>query len=384
MKLLYTRIFYFVLILVFFVFSCVEEVDLTLKTNKSIVIVDATLNDQNVQQFISLKQSIPSEYNITFLSIKNAKVTLIEDDKNIITAVESTEGKYLFPQDFKAKVMSSYRLKFTLSNGNSYSSSNEILREVPEIDKVYYKYEPEGFEFQKVKRPAHALYLDTKDSKDLGDFYYWSWKLFEKQDFCISCDGGMYYKNPAPLGRCIDDNRLKRAGITYDYSCDSPCWEIKYSQDINVMSDIYSNGNPIIGRSLGKIPFYQEKGCLIEIKQQSVSPGGYKYLKLLVEQSQNLGSLADTPPGALIGNIKNDKDPYESVGGYFFVSGSKTKLFWLDRKEPISEKLRPIGLLNGRQFSMEPSGQADLTRPPLAPCVISNSRTSIKPTGWIN
>jgi hypothetical protein len=58
---------------------------------------------------------------------------------------------------------------------------------------------------------------------------------------------------------------------------------------------------------------------LIEIKQQSVSPSAYQYLKLLAEQVQNNGSLVDTPPAALIANIKNILNPKEIIAGFFWL-----------------------------------------------------------------
>lgn len=108
-----------------------------------------------------------------------------------------------------------------------------------------------------------------------------------------------------------------------------------YNEDVNIMSDIYSNGKSIQGRLVAKIPFYQYRNALIEVQQYSISQSAFDYYNILINQSQRNGSLADTPPAALIGNVKNISDSNEPVGGIFMVSSKTTKSFTIDRTELI-------------------------------------------------
>ena len=104
-------------------------------------------------------------------------------------------------------------------------------------------------------------------------------------------------------------------------------------------------------------------------------------MKLLTEQSQNNGGLADTPPAPLIGNVVNTNDASEAVGGYFMVSSERSSLFWIDRKDAVEQRLPTQGFL-GRPVSLEFSELP--SRPPLAPCEEGRSRTPFKPQGWVN
>jgi hypothetical protein len=167
----------------------------------------------------------------------------------------------------------------------------------------------------------------------------------------------------------------------YDYACNQLCWDIFYNSDLNVLNDIYTDGKPIEGRLVAKIPYFQQTGGLVEVTQQSVSQSAFRYLRLLIDQGQNTGTLADTPPAALIGNVKNINDPKESVGGIFMVSSTQTQLFWLDRKD-VPSNVIPVGFL-GRPLNLEPSN-GDPSRPPLAACVASRNRTPVKPRGWVD
>jgi hypothetical protein len=164
--------------------------------------------------------------------------------------------------------------------------------------------------------------------------------------------------------------------------CPGDCWDILYNKDLNVFTDIYSNGQPIANRLVAKIPYYNVRGALIEIKQQSISPAAYRYFKLLADQVQNNGSLVDTPPAALIGNIKNLTNPDEAIAGFFMVASVRTVKYWIDRKNAEGKNINPIGLLD-HPLTPEPMG-SDLTRPPFAQCIVSLSRTPIRPNGWVN
>lgn len=365
------------------VISCVEPFDKTFSISKKIIFVDATINDLVQTQSLTIKETIPSANGSYFTGVSKANVTILVDEKESIKLTEKSSGVYNLPDNFKAIEGKSYKLHFTTAEGTEYESTAEKLINTPQIDKVYQKLETSGIETAAGYNPAHYIYIDTKDPADTQNYYLWSWSLWEKQGYCASCEGGKFYTSPEPTGKCVEDARLKRAGTIYDYVCDSKCWEILYNKELNVMSDALSNGQSINARLVAKVPYYQYENALIEVKQQSVSPNAYRYLKLLIDQSQNTGSLADTPPAALVGNIKCLTNKDESVGGYFMVTSVKVMRHWINREDINALKLKPLGLLNGRTANPEPMG-SDITRPPLAHCLESKSRTAKKPIGWID
>jgi hypothetical protein len=373
------------LLIVAFIFAisipiaCVEPINLKISTNVSILSIDGTIDDSDREQYISIKKSLPSSGNVTYAPEKLAKVSIKENGNKVYDCVEKAPGLYYLPIGFKTIVGNTYVLNITLSDGKTYKSEEEKMRSTPEISLLSVKFEPEGITRGNTKLPAHAIYLDSKDSPETGDYYLWSWKLFEKQNYCKTCEGSYYVTYPAPQGKCIETAALREAETIYDYACDGNCWDIFKSQDINIMSDVYSNGNEIKNRLIGKIPYFQTNGFLIEVTQQNVSPSAFRYLKILASQSQTNGTLADAPPAALIGNITNINDKYESVGGYFRVGNAKTKRLWVNRTDAIG--LTPLGFYGGRLVNPEPAGD-DPNRPPRANCVKSETRTPVMPEGW--
>jgi Domain of unknown function (DUF4249) len=323
---------------------------------------------------------LQSSSGLIYATIDNAKVEIIEAKSNQINCIFNGKDKYLLPKSFKAKLNTEYQLRIILENGNVLESSLEKAQKSNPISEIKAVFKPLGIPLGTKKVDGHEIYLTTKDNIETKDYYLWRWKLFEKQNYCITCEGGLYNTLPAPNGRCVDDAQLKRRGTIYDYNCRSNCWSIFYNDDINIMSDIYSNGNSIENRLIAKVPFYVLPGSLIEVQQFAVSKNVFDFFNLFISQTQNTGTLADTPPAPLIGNMKNTSNSEEAISGTFMVSSKQTKSFWIDRTEYIN-KARQYGLLGGRIATPEPASM-DFNRPPFAPCLESSTRTAIRPLNW--
>lgn len=372
------------LLLVLTISACVEPYSLDYIQSKRIVTVDGVLSDNPASnQIINITESIPRGIRNTFSPISKAVVEVILNSSERFTFSEIREGTYAKPEELIIEAGSTYQLEISFSDGRKYESDVESFSSTSTIDRAYTELEIEGIALNTSYTPAHYLYIDTKDKPGVGDNYVWSWKLYERQDICKTCVNGRYFIDQRTgEGTCRDESSpFQQEVIFYDYECDGDCWQLFYNPEINAMSDTYVDGNPIIGRLIGKIPVYQRSGALVEITQQSVSPGAFRYLKLLSEQSQNNGGLADTPPAPLIGNIKSTTNETETVGGYFMIASEQTELLWLDREDVAEQRASVRGLL-GRRVSLEVSSLPD--RPPLLPCESSRNRTPFKPDGWVD
>ena len=359
--------------------SCIEPFNLNIKSSLRLLTVEATLTDSNEEQIITITESVNSSSKVAAFPVLKVTAELLVNGVERVPFIEKGAGKYALPKTFQTKTGNTYKLFFTRADGTQYESKEDKMFTVPEIIKVHDEFVFNGIEQNFGNEHANYVYLDTKDPVNEKNSYVWSWQLWERQDICSTCEGGRYFETPRPAG-CRRESGYE--GITYDYYCGGNCWEIFYNKELNVFNDIYTNGNSINNRLIAKIPFYNATGALIEIKQQSVSSNAYRYLKLLADQVQNNGSLVDTPPQALIGNIKNIKKPDEIITGFFMVSSVRYIKYWIDRKEPIARKLTPTGLheqsIREEPFSNIPG------RPPLAACILSQTRTPIKPQGWID
>jgi hypothetical protein len=357
--------------------ACIEDFRIKFPVKENILIVEGILTDQPGEQFVSLKATQNRLDSAKFFAVLNANVEILVDDKERILLIDKFKnGEYYLPINFKVKTNTSYKLKITTLDGKKYESTNEMLTASPQMENVRIVFEAQGILKGIVKEPAHFIYIDTQDPKGINNNYFWTWQVWEKQPFCISCSSGGPYRYNTRTRRweCVVGLSL----LYYDYPCDVACWDKFSSPELNVIGDKFLDGNQIKDRLVAKVPYRQIDGALVEIKQQCVSEAGYRYLRLLIEQGQNTGTLADTPPAALVGNIKNIDNPKESVAGVFLVSGTDKKLIWLDRKDVPEGSSRPLGIL-GREPGTTDAGNPIL---PIITCINSNTRTKIKPIGW--
>lgn len=375
----------FLLFLLFLLnIRCTEEFDQIYNATKSIVTVEGMVTNDSALGPIILKESISQRAaTSSFKPIVGATVQILINGTETITLTEGTEGKYYFDPQFKGIVGNTYQLKFTTANGNEFESKSDILEPAVPIKDVRHVLDPNGIKTGNGKvSPAYLFYGDFQDPENRADYYFWQWKLYEKQPICASCLGGYYYPDPEPLGRCVADRWLTRAGIYYDYECKGNCWEMIYSDELEANSDEFLNGNLVQNQYLGKIPIYQFTPAMIEFYQYSVTKEVYDFINLSQKQSVISGGLADTPPAALNGNIRCVSNLEINTSGLFIVAARSTKKYWMDRLDVFTQNIPTIGLLGGRKIRNEPPS-ADTTRPPLAPCLEGPTRTSIMPEGWM-
>ncbi len=337
------------------ILACVNEYDPAIRANVNVVIVEATLTDLPETQFVKLSRSKSDSINGRFGSVPltGATVTITEDSSRVLALKETAGGRYELPAEFRGRVGSRYQLRFQLRDGTRYESSTETLRAGPAIAKIYDAFNARSLPESLLKgyTAANDIFVDTPDPANVPNFYRWEWKLWERQDWCVA---GQYVDTP----------------------CASTCWEILYSYSNAVFADTYTDGRTIVGRRVAQIPYHQDRPALVEVRQSSLTPLAYRYFKLFSDQTESTGTLTDTPPSALVGNIRNLADERESVVGYFVVSSVARVYYWLERKSNVGP---PIGLfvaLHGRK----PITAGYVVSP--SPCLPDENRTPFKPEGW--
>ncbi len=371
-------------LLAFLCSSCVDKIEIDYNLNSNILTVEGQVSDQ-IPTTIQLSNSRTSGRSVYNEPIKNAVVEILVGDGSKLNLTESPAGSYNAPNAFRGVEGQTYQLRFKMTNGAVYQSSIEKVTKSPEIKKLYHSFNQSGILDANGKRvlgSSFDVFLDLDDPADKRNYYLWKWQLYERQNVCITCEQG--YLNSFSF-QCTKVNlRPPAVYPTYDYECSGQCWEILYNSDINILSDIFTNGKSIVGRRVAQVPFYSDQGCLIEVQQYAVSSEAYQYYSLLRDISQTTGTLTDTPPATAVGNIQNLANSSERVIGYFGAVSSKNIRYWIDRSGYGSKGVRSS--LLGHDINLEPSTPPtpplNEIRPPLYPCSASRFRTPIKPEGW--
>ena len=381
---------YFVLFgaLLLSVAACVDPYEPSLTLTAEVLVVDGTITDRAEKQTVKIGRSRVFNRNSTStVAVRSAQVEVLVNGAQAVKLNESTltPGTYELPDGFRGQAGARYQLRFQLSDGKRYESLVETLPTGPKIGKVYDQFDSRGIANAERTRftPANLIYVDTQDPAGERNFYRWQWTLWEQQAYCASCQRGIFITtNPLTGdGRCQTDNSLPPDNF-FDYDCISPCWDIIQGVELNLFTDVYGNGRPITGRLVAKIPFYEQQAALVEIRQYALTPGADRYFKLFEDQTQNTGGLADTPPAPIVGNVRSLDASSENVVGYFSASSVSSIRYWLDRQNTSGRSIGLLAALFGHPPNPEPSTPLP-PRPPSARCVPGETRTPIKPEGWL-
>ena len=376
--------------------ACVDSFDPKLALNANLIVVNAVITDLDGPQQITLNRSRSrTDSASTITPIIRATVTVLVNGTPVALTEAPTEpGTYQLPTGFRAKTGNTYQLQFRTPEGVRYESSPELMTPAPPILKAYDTFNPTGLKLtaDALATPTNDIYIDFNDPADQRNFYLWRWRLYELQNWCATCMQGRYIiKDIGPVGSgpidvigCVADKLLPRQN-KFDYACLGTCWDIFYSSNINVMADIYTNGTAQVRHKIASIPIYQREPASIAIEQLALSANAYRYYQLVANQSQNTGTLADSPPAPLSGNVRNPADPTENVIGYFSAASVSTSYYKINRNNV------PAGNFRGLFFSQNARRPNVDTDPgatfigqglPSALCLPGRYRTNKLPPGW--
>jgi hypothetical protein len=375
--------------------SCIEPyASFDIPKNRNILVVQGLLTtDIQKPDTIKIQYSTYNGETTIPSPIASAKASVLDITTNQETVlIEYGKGNFLPPNNFRINSNDKYVLKLTLPNGQQYQSSQQQLVIAPPIDKAYDVFNPKSQQSDDGQKaiPGNDVYVDFKDKANERNFYLWRSIHYESVDYCVSCSfESLYYDffidtktGKQYLNQCIKRANIESSFITgppyaaYDYICGGiGCYNIYRNKNIVIFSDIASNGLLVKGIKIAQVPNYSIKGCLVVIQQMSISDEVFRFYKLLESQVQKTGTLADTPPEAIVGNIRNITNPLEQVVGVFGLASIQEKRHWIDRKTAPEPRV----LILGRKPNPEPK---TAFRPPPAPCEESPTRTGIKPEGW--
>jgi hypothetical protein len=262
------------LLTLFFLTSCQDVIDLEVEGGEVQLVVDGWLTNQNGE-----KQAILSTTANYFNSsigpfVENAFVVLNNEQGPIDTFYEKSNGLYV--TDFVGEVGETYHIYIRTSSGEEYKSNPELLRSVPLITAINSEFKEETtFDDE-----GYYMSIDTDEPLGVGDHYRW------KQ-----------YVNDTYLNEPFD---------------------LLYA------SDEFGDGNPILNFEV-TINEPLELGDQYRIQQLSITEEAFEFITQLQTQTAFVGSLFDSPPAALSGNIVNLDSSGKKALGYFGASAVSEK-----------------------------------------------------------
>ncbi len=290
--------------------GCVTPFEPEIQKYEDLLVVDGAIS--NIPGSVYVKLSKTSSYHDRAeYPVKSASVTLIDDLDNRISFINPSPGEYLPPDpNYAGQPGRSYKILIETADGILCESVLEELKEPVQLDKVKYA-------FSKPDEDGEwdlEIQLDVMNVNNLNTYFYWeyteTWEFEVPYTSPYEPDSRVCYRTVKPPVFLIyaTESMARKQLVNYPL----------YAIDIN-SNRLYIKYSVIV-------------------TQHTISERTYQYYRDLKEVNENRGTLFDTSPVTLIGNINNLSNPGQPVLGNFQVSGSVAKRIFI-MNEDVADKL---------------------------------------------
>lgn len=305
-------------LLVLIPLSCIEPYSVELEEGPQLLTIDGMITTGPGPHVISISRS--ATYGSIFEGLIRpvAGATLIVRDDlgevNFFQEDFDNRGNYFSSADFQAKVGRSYTLQIQLSDGKVYTSFPERVESVPEISNLDYDVVRIPVEGEINDRSGVQLQVELSDPADQNNSYLWR---TGESTFILKTRPDLFTPRPSETNPSRDPQPK---------DCCDTCFQFENlsNQGIFIANDENFNGlsTKVISGFIEDDGIRFVDTYKVELKQMSISPEAYRFLRLVKQQSEISGSVFDPPPANIRGNMISLDNPEEVVLGYF-VAGAE-------------------------------------------------------------
>lgn len=305
---------YHILILFLLVIgSCIEPYTPVLEESQEVMVISGMISDSAGRHTVTVSLSSPYRFP-EFNGVENCDVTLINQNGEIISYFDEGNGSYAadIPASY-LNVGDAASIRVLTSDGKEYVSLPDTILACPELDSVYWELDYIGTNDPAVDLPGIQFYLDmngkASDSRNIiwqvnETWEYWA-SLFGTSILYSWSEGEEFYTGPI-----------------------FKCWKSYPLNNIYTVSTRNLSQNKIQRMPLNFVSNETDRLSVsyrLLVKQQSVTSNAFDYWQRMNEQALSAGTLYETQPASVPGNIYCTNNPKEEVLGYFYASQVKTK-----------------------------------------------------------
>ena len=245
----------------------------------------------------------------------NATVS-IESDANATYSLSEMGNGYYASGGLNLSPANKYRLKITTADNKAYESDFVTVKNSPGIDSVNYIVKSDGVD----------IHVNTHDPSNNTRYYRWSyvetWIIHSKFD-------SFFELQETPF-----DTIVPRPVADQIYEC----WQ-SHNSDVAILGTSANLTRDVISQlNLISIPSTSEKisdRYSILVKQYALTPDAFNYWQQLKKNTEQLGTIFDSQPSSVTGNIHCLTIPSETVLGYISAGAvSQVRIFIDTRNLP--------------------------------------------------
>ncbi len=312
--------------------SCIEPIDPARVRFDELLVVEALITDQLVQQEVLLSRS--EAINRRTNSKETGATVWMEDQEGSrIDFFEESDGRYLTVSPYAATVGGTLQLFINGRRGSRYESDVVTVQETSPIDSLYAEFSPEPVN-ENTFAGRFSFFLDSRNNSSNNRYFRWKWNsTFE-----------LSVRLPSRWLLVDGEFIIRERGSENDSLQVEVCWQTREDNQLNLQELQV----PSVG--VNKLPIYDfhsqegfmKRGFSMEIKQYGLSQSSFSFWNQIKEISQDQGSLSDTQPGTIVGNIRSLTNSQEIVLGIFEASQERSVRRQFDREDFFDDGFRVI------------------------------------------
>ncbi len=324
----------FILGLILFNISCIQEIELFSDNEKTLVIDGAITSEagpHNVRVYYTTGFNTRSEF------VVGANVSILDDQGNVEELAYTEFGYYQTSETFSAIEGRSYVLDITVTDGKNYRSSPQLVLPVPTIDNVSYKQNGSDIDF----------HVDFKDDATSDNYYRWRYE----PTYQVKAPLAESIDNSFTVSRCDRGYYLPQATAKEKVNC----WVTAVDpESLSLTNDVLINGRTLKELKVASVELDRkfDIGYYMHIKLHSMNRDMYNYWEAIDNQLGNSGSIFESANFRIQGNIYNVNDEEEFVLGFFGVSNVSVGGTFVDQFkgsfEPLSCQMNEAGCYPAR------------------------------------
>ena len=302
-----------ILLLLIFLFSCLQEIDISLESDRPTLVVEGYINDQMETYVVKLATLSGLDRAGSNTLGQNATVEVGDSDGTRWRFTEGIPGTYeLAPGSLRGEIGSSYQLFITLENGDEYRSSIETIPARVNTLGGEAVFSEEFIEQQNgttLRSVGHDIILDIENKSERQFFIVENQAWAEVEIGYGDC----FFSSPA--GPSI-------------------CWSFR---ETIVNNEVTIGTNANLGTDTYKtqaitVPFDSKLQYIAIIKVHSMSSANYSFWQSVNDQLQRDGGIFDRPIAPIVGNIVNTTTSTPALG-YFHTYSTSEEIICFDRSD---------------------------------------------------
>ena len=286
------------------------------KQNLNYLVVDGFLNNSADSTIIRLSHTTPliDDYYTDRVGELNAQITVEDESGNIVYTFvpANNNGSYTVP-GMNLDENKKYRLRINTNDGNQYLSDDISVKRNPAIDSINWVRNDNGV----------TIYSNTHDP--LNNTKYYRWEYAETWEYYMHYFSVVKYIGAPNYIKNRDADELV-----------NHCWKTVNSRNMLLASSVKLSADVISQNPIRHIPlnsFELTFTYSVLVKQYALTREAFEYYQLLKKNTEELGSIFDSQPVQLNGNIHCITNPGAQVIGYITATNLQTKRAYITNAE---------------------------------------------------